>query len=215
VIYLKRYSLYTFGQRGANSSCLLHKRVVLSGSFRGSFQWSAVSSEIWAPLRSRLGQSSQALRGQGRWVSPLRDLCTLQSAPNYFPSQLLKSQQAGCFKQSNVKGRKIPREWTLHDDPVDCIQSAYSRACSQNLTLFFLCFNKFIIIIIGFWWESPKKKRSFERPRPRWEDGIKMDLREIRWGVWSGFTWLRIGTVGGLLWMRWWTFGFWCHGVSC
>jgi hypothetical protein len=26
-----------------------------------------------------------------------------------------------------------------------------------------------------------------------------MDLREIGWGVWSGFTWLRIGTVGGLL----------------
>jgi hypothetical protein len=33
-------------------------------------------------------------------------------------------------------------------------------------------------------------------------------------GVWSGFTWLRIGTVGGLLWMRWWTFRFWRHGVS-
>jgi hypothetical protein len=33
-------------------------------------------------------------------------------------------------------------------------------------------------------------------------------------GVWSEFTWLRIGTVGGLLWMRWWTFGFWRHGFS-
>jgi hypothetical protein len=33
-------------------------------------------------------------------------------------------------------------------------------------------------------------------------------------GVWSVFSWLRIGTVGGLLWMRWWTFGFWRHGVS-
>jgi hypothetical protein len=41
-----------------------------------------------------------------------------------------------------------------------------------------------------------------------------MDLREINWGVWSGFTWLRIGTVGGLLWMRWRTFGFWLHGIS-
>jgi hypothetical protein len=29
--------------------------------------------------------------------------------------------------------------------------------------------------------------------------GIKMDLTEIGWGVWSGFTWLRIGIVGGLL----------------
>jgi hypothetical protein len=25
-------------------------------------------------------------------------------------------------------------------------------------------------------------KSSLERPRRRWEDGIKMDLREIRWG---------------------------------
>jgi hypothetical protein len=42
-------------------------------------------------------------------------------------------------------------------------------------------------------------KRPLERPRCRCEDWIKMDLREIGWGVWSGFTWLRIGTVGGLL----------------
>jgi hypothetical protein len=41
-----------------------------------------------------------------------------------------------------------------------------------------------------------------------------VDLRVICWGVWRGFTWLRIGTVGGLLWVRWWTFGFWRHGVS-
>jgi hypothetical protein len=42
-------------------------------------------------------------------------------------------------------------------------------------------------------------KRPLERPRRRWEDGIKMDLGEIGWGVWSGFSRLRIGTVGGLL----------------
>jgi hypothetical protein len=42
-------------------------------------------------------------------------------------------------------------------------------------------------------------KRPLERPRRRWEDGIKMDLTEIGRGVWSGFSWLRIGTVGGLL----------------
>jgi hypothetical protein len=33
-------------------------------------------------------------------------------------------------------------------------------------------------------------------------------------GGWSGFAWLRIGTGGGLLWMRWWTPGFWRHAVS-
>jgi hypothetical protein len=47
--------------------------------------------------------------------------------------------------------------------------------------------------------EKHEGKRSLERPRRRWEDGIKMDLGEIGWGVWSGFTWLTIGTVGGLL----------------
>jgi hypothetical protein len=46
---------------------------------------------------------------------------------------------------------------------------------------------------------KPEGKRPLGRPRRRWKDGIKMDLREIGWGVWIGFTWLRIGTVGGLL----------------
>jgi hypothetical protein len=51
----------------------------------------------------------------------------------------------------------------------------------------------------GFWWESPEEKRPLERPRLRWEDGIKMDIREIGWELWSGFTWLRKGSVGGML----------------
>jgi hypothetical protein len=48
---------------------------------------------------------------------------------------------------------------------------------------------------------KPKGKRSLERLRRRWEDGIGMDLREIGWrgGGWNGFVWLRIGTGGGLL----------------
>jgi hypothetical protein len=29
--------------------------------------------------------------------------------------------------------------------------------------------------------EKPEGKRSFERPRRRWEDGIKIDIREISW----------------------------------
>jgi hypothetical protein len=47
--------------------------------------------------------------------------------------------------------------------------------------------------------ERPKGKRPLKRPRRRWEVGIKMDLRENVWGVWRGFTWLRIGIVDGLL----------------
>jgi hypothetical protein len=46
---------------------------------------------------------------------------------------------------------------------------------------------------------KPEGKSSLERPRLRWKDGIKMDLGEIGWGVWSGLSWLRKGTVGGLL----------------
>jgi hypothetical protein len=46
---------------------------------------------------------------------------------------------------------------------------------------------------------KPEGKRQLGRSRRRWDDGIKMDLEEIRWRVWSGFAWLRIGTVGGLL----------------
>jgi hypothetical protein len=46
---------------------------------------------------------------------------------------------------------------------------------------------------------KPEGKRPLERPRRRWEDGIKWTLGRLVAGLWSGFTWLRIGTVGGLL----------------
>jgi hypothetical protein len=42
-------------------------------------------------------------------------------------------------------------------------------------------------------------KRPLRRPRNRWEDGIRMDLRGIGWGVWIEFDWLRIGSGGELL----------------
>jgi hypothetical protein len=45
----------------------------------------------------------------------------------------------------------------------------------------------------------PEGRRPLERPRRRWENGIRKDLRKIHWGVWSGFTWLKIGIVGWLL----------------
>jgi hypothetical protein len=42
-------------------------------------------------------------------------------------------------------------------------------------------------------------KRPLTRPRCRWEDGLGTDLRKTGWEMWSGFSWLRIGTGGGLL----------------
>jgi hypothetical protein len=46
---------------------------------------------------------------------------------------------------------------------------------------------------------KPEGKGPPERPRRRWEHGIKLDNREIGWGVRSGFTWLKIGIIGRLL----------------
>jgi hypothetical protein len=52
-------------------------------------------------------------------------------------------------------------------------------------------------ILVG----KPEGKRSLRRPRHRWVDNIKIDIREIGWDgmVWTGSIWLRIGTSGGLL----------------
>jgi hypothetical protein len=46
---------------------------------------------------------------------------------------------------------------------------------------------------------KPEGKRPLGRLKCRWEDGIRMDLREIGWRVWTGFSWLRIRTGGGLV----------------
>jgi hypothetical protein len=47
---------------------------------------------------------------------------------------------------------------------------------------------------------KPERRRKLGRPRLRWEDNIKMDLREMRWGgQGSGSILLRIRTGGRLL----------------
>jgi hypothetical protein len=46
---------------------------------------------------------------------------------------------------------------------------------------------------------KPEGKRPLGRPRRRWEDNIKMDLQEVRCGLWTGLSWLRIETGGGHL----------------
>jgi hypothetical protein len=44
-----------------------------------------------------------------------------------------------------------------------------------------------------------ERKRPPGRARRRWEDNIKMDLREIEWDGMDSLIWIRIGTSGGLL----------------
>jgi hypothetical protein len=38
---------------------------------------------------------------------------------------------------------------------------------------------------------KPEGKRRLGRPRRRWEDNIKMDLKSVGFGTWIGFIWLR------------------------
>jgi hypothetical protein len=49
---------------------------------------------------------------------------------------------------------------------------------------------------------KPEERRPLGRPRRRWEDNIKMDLREVGWGAQTGLIWFRIGTGGGFLRIR-------------
>jgi hypothetical protein len=51
----------------------------------------------------------------------------------------------------------------------------------------------------GFWWESPKEKDHLKDQGVGGRIGSKWNLERLVVGVWSGFTWLRIGTIGGLL----------------
>jgi hypothetical protein len=50
-------------------------------------------------------------------------------------------------------------------------------------------------ILVG----KPEGKRPLGRPRCRWEDHIKVDLRDIGWGRMTGLIWLKIVNSGGLL----------------
>ena len=49
---------------------------------------------------------------------------------------------------------------------------------------------------------KPERKTPLGRPTRRWEDNIKMDLQEVGGVVGTGWSWLRIGTGGGRLWVR-------------
>ena len=46
---------------------------------------------------------------------------------------------------------------------------------------------------------KPEGKRPLGRPRRRWVDNIRMDLKRWDVGVWTGLGWPRIETGGGRL----------------
>jgi len=49
-------------------------------------------------------------------------------------------------------------------------------------------------ILVG----KPEGKRPLGRPRCRWQN-VKVSLREVEWGEWTGLIWLKTGTGGGHL----------------
>jgi hypothetical protein len=62
------------------------------------------------------------------------------------------------------------------------------RACSTNGEK-----TNVYRILVG----NPEGKRPLGRPRRRWVDNVKMDLRQDG-VVWTGLIWPRIGASGGL-----------------
>ena len=42
-------------------------------------------------------------------------------------------------------------------------------------------------MLTGFWWGDLRERGHLGRPRPRWEDNIKMDLQTVEWG---GMEWI-------------------------
>ena len=54
----------------------------------------------------------------------------------------------------------------------------------------------------------PKGRKPLGKPRRRWEDTIKMDLKKSFGRAWNGLIWIRRGTSGGLLYTWKCTVGF-------
>jgi len=52
---------------------------------------------------------------------------------------------------------------------------------------------------IGSWWGNRRERDHLGRPRRRWVDNSKVDIEELGCGLWTGSSWLGIGTGGGYL----------------
>lgn len=51
-------------------------------------------------------------------------------------------------------------------------------------------------------------KKIWNRLRCRCENNIKMELKEYGDKGWTKFIWIRTGSIGGILWRRWYNLGF-------
>jgi hypothetical protein len=63
------------------------------------------------------------------------------------------------------------------------------------------------------WCGKSEGKKSLARCRRRWKDNSKMHLNEITWGTWNEFICLKIGSNGGIFFLKMvmYLFGFSTH----
>jgi len=60
----------------------------------------------------------------------------------------------------------------------------------------------------GFWWGALRERDHCGDPDVDGRIILRWIFRKWEGVVGTGWSWLRIGTGGGHLWVRWWTFGF-------
>jgi hypothetical protein len=44
---------------------------------------------------------------------------------------------------------------------------------------------------------KPEGKEPLGGSRRRWKNNIILDFQDVKWGIWTGLIWIRIGTGGG------------------
>jgi len=60
----------------------------------------------------------------------------------------------------------------------------------------------------GCWWGNLRERNNLEDPGVNERIILRWVFRNWDVRAWTGSSWLRVGTGGGHLWMRWWNFGF-------
>jgi hypothetical protein len=84
--------------------------------------------------------------------------------------------QVGATGMERQRTRRIIRMTKSKEDEM-------GRVCNMN--------GGKIGMHIGYGWKSQKKKKATGRPRRRLVDNIKIDLRDIDLGGWTGLSWLQ------------------------
>jgi len=78
------------------------------------------------------------------------------------------------------------------------------RRCFDNIKVNITPRERFIQGFGGETWGEEYNRKTYAQMG----ENIKMDFQAVGSGAWTGLMWLTVGTSGGLVWMRQWTFGF-------